>query len=333
MRWAEPERLVYLWLLVLAAAALLLAARRRRRLEGALGDRAALRSLTGEAGPATRWVRGSLITAAAALAVVGLARPLAGFRLVTTASRGADVVVAFDLSHSMEARDVRPDRLRASQREISALLRALEGSALGLVEFAGGADVLSPLSTDVEGLSSMVETAQPGDVEVPGSDLGDALVLSARLLHRPGDRPRAVVLVTDGENLQGDPGAGVEAVRKAGARLFTLGLGTAEGTTIPLADSTGAARGVRRGPDGQPVVTRLDESLLRDLARRGGGRYEHGDGTGRAALHLADAIRSAGGQEVRGQSIRAYDERFPWFAAVAGILLLCERTVPRRRKR
>jgi Ca-activated chloride channel family protein len=333
MRWAEPERLVYLWLVLLAVAALLFAARRRRKLEGALGDQATLRALTGEAGPASRWVRGGLLALAAALAMTGLARPLAGFRLVTPASRGADVVVAFDLSHSMEARDVRPDRLGASQREIEALLKALEGSSLGLVEFAGGADVLSPLSTDVDGLSSMVETAQTGDVEVPGSNLADALDLSGRLLHRPGDRPRAIVLVTDGENLQGDPSAGLEAVRKAGARLFTLGLGTTGGATIPIADSTGAMRGSRRGPDGNPVVTHLDENLLRDLARRGGGRYEHGDGSGRAALRLADAIRSAGGQEVRGQSIRAYDERFPWFAAAAGLLLLCERAVPRRRKR
>jgi Ca-activated chloride channel family protein len=120
-------------------------------------------------------------------------------------------------------------------------------------------------------------------------------------------------------------------VRKAGARLFTIGIGTPEGGAIPIVDSTGAVRGHRRTPQGDPVRTRLDEALLRDLARRGGGRYERADGGGRAALRLADAIRSAGGEEVRGQSIRAYDERFPWLAAAAGILLLVERVIPRRR--
>ncbi len=333
MRWAEPERLLLLWALPVLLILMGIAAKRRSRLENSLGAKSALRALTGEAGAASRWMRAGFLAAAAAFAIAGLARPLAGFRMVTTASRGADVVVALDVSHSMEARDVRPDRLGAARREIAALITALEGSSMGLVEFGGEAKVVSPLSTDAEGLASMVETARSEDVDAPGSDIGAATTLAAKLLRRPGERPRAVVLVTDGENLSGEPTAGTDALRKAGARLFAIGLGTREGTTIPIVDSTDVTRGMRRGPNGEVVTTRLDESLLRDLARKSGGRYEHGDGSGRAALTLADAIRSAGGEEVRGQSIRAYDERFPWFAAAAGILLLFERAVPRRRRR
>ena len=140
------------------------------------------------------------------------------------------------------------------------------------------------------------------------------------------------MLVSDGENLSGNPEASVGAVRQAGARLFAIGIGTPQGDLIPVVDSTGAVVGQRREPDGKPVVTRLNEQLLRGLAQRAGGRYERGDGSGAAALRLADAIRSGGGQEVRGRSIRAYDERFPWFAAAAGLLLLAERAVPRRRR-
>src|SRR5438093_1482322 len=156
---------------------------------------------------------------------------------------------------------------------------------------------------------------------------------AARLLRRPGQRPRAIVLVSDGENLSGDPDAGVGAARQAGARLFAIGVGTPDGAPILVVDSTGVIVGQRKGPDGHVVISRLDENLLRRLARNGGGRYERGDGSARAALRLADAIRSSGGEEVRGRSIRAYDERFPWFAAAAGLLLLAERAVPRRRKR
>jgi len=333
MRWAEPERLALLWL---APALLLLAVwavRQRGRLESTLGEPAALRKLTGEAGGVARAVRVGLLLLAFSFAVAGLARPLAGFRLVTTAARGADVVVALDLSHSMEARDVRPDRLRAAARETATLLEALEGSSMGLVAFAGEARVISPLSTDLEGLVSMVETARPADLADPGSDIGAAVSLAARLLRRPGQRPRAIVLVSDGENLSGDPDAGVGAARQAGARLFAIGVGTPDGAPILVVDSTGVIVGQRKGPDGHVVISRLDENLLRRLARNGGGRYERGDGSARAALRLADAIRSSGGEEVRGRSIRAYDERFPWFAAAAGLLLLAERAVPRRRKR
>jgi Ca-activated chloride channel homolog len=332
LRWADPDRLHLLWLLPVLFALLIWAARRRVRLEAALGDSSSLRELTGEAGRGSRMVRAACLLGSAALAALALARPQAGFHLVTTVSSGADVVIALDLSHSMEARDAHPDRLNAARREIAALVDELEGSSIGLVGFAGEARVISPLSNDRGGLLSLIETSGPGDLDRPGTDVGAALSLSARFLRRPGERPRAVVLVSDGEALQGDARAGALLVRRAGARLFVLGIGTDQGTTIPIIDSTGAIVGNRRDPQGVPVLTRVDEPLLRDLARRGGGKYERGDGSGRAALRVADAVRSGAGREVRGRSVRAYDERYPWFAAIAGLLLLAERSVPRRRR-
>lgn len=333
MRWADPDRLYLLWLVLAAVVFLVWIVRRRRALEASLGETDALRKLTGESGRGPRFLRTVFLVLAFALALAGVARPQAGFRLVTTTSRGADVAIAFDVSHSMEARDVHPDREHAAEREILTLLDALEGSSIGLVVFAGEARVVSPLSTDREGLASMVETVRSDDAGQAGSDLGAAIALAARLLHRPGERPHAVVLVSDGENLQGDPQGSMSDVRGAGARLFTIGVGTPEGSLIPIIDSTGAVVGQRREADGSPVVTHLDEKNLRELARRGGGRYERGDGSGRAALRIADAIRSGGGEEVRGQSVRAYDERYPWFAAVACLCLLAERAVPRRKTR
>jgi|SRR5712671_1228069 len=332
MRWANPEFAALLWLVPVLLGAAWLAERHRAAVERSLGDPASLRERAHAPGSGLRWTRHALILAAAALAIAGIARPQAGFRLVTTTSRGVDLVVALDLSHSMEARDVRPDRLRAAKRELLSLFSALEGSAIGVVEFAGNARVLSPLTTDTRGLESVVETAVPEDMGAPGSNLSAAMHLSTILLRRPGDRPRAILLVSDGENLEGDPRASLGAARGAGARLFTLGVGTPDGATLPLVDSTGAVVGKRRDPEGHVVLSRLDEPLLRDLARRGGGRYERGDGTGRAALHLADAMRSEGGVEARGQTVRAYDERYPWFAGVAGAFLIAARLVPRRRR-
>ena len=332
MRWADPDRFVLLWLIPVLLLAWGWSLRRRGRTESALGDPASLRALTGDPGRGARLLRGALLIGAVALAALGLARPQSGYRLVTTTSTGADVVIALDLSRSMMARDAHPDRLGAAVREVHTLLSSLEGSSVGLIGFAGTARLMSPLSTDYEGLGTIVETLGPDDIDQPGSDIGAGLALAARYLRRPTERPRAVVLITDGENLSGDARAGASEVRKAGARLFAIGIGSGSGAAIPLVDSTGAVVGERRGPDGVPVRTRLDEGLLRDLARRGGGRYEHGDGSGQAAARTADGVRSGGNQEVRGQTIRAYDERFPWFAAAAGMLLLVERAIPRRRR-
>jgi len=164
-----------------------------------------------------------------------------------------------------------------------------------------------------------------------GSDLGAAVRLCARLLARPGERPRAVVLVTDGENLEGDPRSAVEAAKQAGVRVFAIGVGTPAGATIPLVDSTGAVTGTKKDRAGVPVVTRLDPRRLEEIARRGGGLFVRGDGSGGAALQLLDPIRSEGAYEARGRSIRAYDERFHWLAAAAGVLLLLARLLPQRR--
>lgn len=331
MRFEHPEWLKLLWVLPALALVFVWAEARRRRIERSLGDRRALRRLTGEAGSASRASRALLLLAACTAGVVGLARPQAGFRLVTTASRGADIAVAIDVSQSMAARDARPDRMAVARREAQALIRALPGAPIGLVAFAGEARLMSPLSTDGEGLASIVETLEAGAVERGGSDLAAAIRLGTRLLARPGERPRAIVLVTDGENLQGDPRTAVQGAKQGGIRVFAIGVGTTAGATIPIVDSTGAVRGTRRDPSGASVVTRLDEPLLSELAREGGGRFARGDGSGGGALKLVDPIRSEGAYEARGRSIRAYDERFHWLAAVAGLLLLLAWLLPYRR--
>ena len=333
MRWSSPQLVHLLWGILALALLALAAERSRRRTELALGEPRALRELSGEAGPRARAARTALTLLAVAVAVMGLMRPQAGFRLVTTTSQGVDAVIVLDLSRSMDARDVRPSRLAAAKREALALLNGLEGSRIGLVEFAGSARTVSPLSTDREGLASIIETASTRDLDRPGTDLGRALELAARLLTLPGERPRAIVLLSDGENLEGNPRDAQDNVKRSGAKLYTIGLGTPEGGTIPIVDSTGTEKGVKRDPEGKVVITRLDEKTLRELAQAGGGRYERGDGTGRAGLRLVDPIRSGGAYEARGRTIRAYDERYPWFAAVAGILLVAERLIPRRRRR
>ncbi len=335
LRWASPELFPLLWALPLALVLLFVAARARRADEEALGDATAIRRRWGAPGEAIPWFRATLVLAAIGAGLVGLARPQAGLRLVSTTSIGPDVVVALDLSESMRARDVRPDRLVAARRELSALLSSLEGSSIGLVGFAGSAHVLSPLTTDLEGLRDRIEGATPEEPGTPGSDVGAGVALAAQLLRRPGDRPRAVVLVTDGEQLEGEISRGLPTVRSAGASLIVLGVGTAEGAAIPIVDSTGTSLGWKREESGREVRTRLDEASLRKLARDAGGHFERADGSGRAGRRAAAFTR---GHErgdpgrLGSRSLRSYDERFHWLAALAALLLAAEMAVPRRRR-
>src|SRR6267378_5548940 len=164
MRWSSPQLVHLLWVVLAIALLAWMAARERRRTERSLGDPESLHALSEDAGPRTRAWRVALSLLALALAVLGLMRPQSGFRLVTTTARGVDAVIALDLSRSMDARDVRPDRLSAAKREALSLLTELEGSEIGLVTFAGSAKIVSPLSTDREGLASIVETATTRDM-------------------------------------------------------------------------------------------------------------------------------------------------------------------------
>ncbi len=331
MRWAAPEFFMLLWIVPVALAFLLWTARARRRDEAALGDPGALRRRWGAPGRWNGHLRTSLFLIAAATGIVALARPQAGLRLVSTTSTGPDVVVALDLSESMHARDAKPDRLGAARREIATLLRELEGSAIGLVGFAGEARVLSPLTTDLEGLRDRIDAANPAELDLQGSDIGGAVALAAQLLRRPGDRPRAIVLVTDGEQLDGDIARGLPVLRASGASLIVLGAGTPEGSTIPVIDTTGAVVGVKRDARNQVVQTRLSEEALRALARAAGGRYERADGSGRAGRLAAGYARGHERGDRGGRSLRAFDERFHWLAALAALLLGAEALVPRRR--
>ncbi|MEK7348991.1 MAG: VWA domain-containing protein [Candidatus Eisenbacteria bacterium] len=332
MRWAAPEYFTLFWIVSAALAFFLWAARARRRDEAALGDPGALRRRWGAPGPWNGRLRVFLFLAAAAAGIVALARPQAGLRLVSTTSSGPDVVVALDLSESMHARDAKPDRLGAARREIATLLRSMEGSAIGLVGFAGEARVLSPLTTDLEGLRDRIDAASPAEIDVPGSDIGGAVALAGQLLRRPGDRPRAIVLVTDGEQLGGDIARGLPVLRASGASLVVLGVGTPEGATIPLVDTTGAVVGVKRDARGQEVWTRFSDGALRGLARTAGGRYERADGSGRAGRLAAGYARGHERGDRGGRSLRAYDERFHWLAALAALFLTAEALVPRRRR-
>jgi Ca-activated chloride channel family protein len=334
VRWASPELLPLLWALVPLLLLLLGAERARRAAERALGDVEAIRRRWDAPATALPRIRSLLLLLATAAAIVAMARPQAGLRLVSTTSIGPDVVIALDLSESMRARDARPDRMVAARRELSALLSSLEGSSIGLVGFAGSAHVLSPLTTDLEGLRDRIEGATPEEVATPGSDIGAAVALAGQLLRRPGERPRAVVLVTDGEQLEGEIERGLPTIRAAGASLVVLGLGTEGGSAIPIIDSTGTLLGWKRDASGREVRTRLDAAALRKLARDAGGQYEWADGSGRAGRRAAAFARGHERGELgrwSNRSLRAYDERFHWLAALAAFLLAAEMAVPRRR--
>jgi Ca-activated chloride channel family protein len=202
--------------------------------------------------------------------IIALMRPRWGARETETTEFGVDIAITLDISMSMLAKDVAPSRLERVRSELSLLLRLLEGNRFSLVLFAGTAFIQCPLSSDYSAVYEFISSASPGMITLQGTNIEDALEKAERSLESRFKRNRAVLLISDGEAHDGDAFAYArDLYRDRGIYIFTLGVGTHEGSGIRDAE------GEKKDNKGNTVITKLDEESLQELARRGGGRYYH----------------------------------------------------------
>ncbi len=325
------------WLLALLVVPVLwlldLAARRRARLGLAqlIGERpdSVLRAQVLAGSRRT----GALLRLGALTAlIVGAAGPEWGREVVRRASSGSDVVLVLDVSASMDTRDVAPSRLEEARREALSALDRLEGSRVGVVAFAGDAVRLCPLTLDRSAARLTLESLSSASVSTPGTDLGRALRMAARVIP-PGRRDeQAIVLWTDGEDLERGAKAALDEIAVSGVRIFAVGVGTPSGGEVPVLDDQGRAVDVKREPGGGLVVSRLDEPLLRTVARRTHGGYFSASRPGGELPRLLAALgalaRSARGTRLSERPVA----RFRWFAVVAIVLLALDLLRARRRR-
>lgn len=323
MTFDDPGLLVLV--LALPAAVLLgvwLWSRRRRRAAVVLGSPELLERLG--AGDLRRFplTRALLVAGAAAALGVAAAGPRWGLESVEERSSAADVVMALDVSKSMLAGDVSPNRLERARVLARRLLRELGGDRIGLVAFAGRAYVLSPMTVDHGALHLYLDALDPDIVSQGGSSLAFAVRQASDLARGPQDAGRGVVvLVTDGEALEDEEGVREAAERAArvGITIHTIGVGTEGGAPVPETDGAGT-QAYKRGPDGEIVVSRLNEALLRDVARRTGGRYVRLDQAGATEAVLA-ALRGLDRTEADTRRRVRQKQRYAWFVLLAIALL------------
>ncbi|MFI5370059.1 MAG: VWA domain-containing protein [Candidatus Eisenbacteria bacterium] len=268
--------------------------------------------------------------ALAALAV-GAAGPEWGTELTRRVSSGSDVVLVMDVSASMDARDVAPSRLEEARREALAVLDRLQGSKVGVVAFAGDAIRMCPLTLDRGAARLVIESLTTGSVSEPGTDIGRALRTAAQMLPEGRRSEQAIVLWTDGEDLEGGARAALDEVTSKGLRVYAVGVGTPAGDVVPVLDDEGRAVDIKRDSDGGPVHSRLDEDLLRELARRSRGGYfaasQAGGETARLVATLSQLARGSRGERLVERAV----PRFPWFAGAAALLLALDRVRRHRR--
>ena len=328
MIFAEPK---YLFLILLIPVFFLIQAvvlKLRKRKIRKFGDEELVEQLMPSYSRAKVWLRLSLFSLAFLFFSLGMARPQMGAVLKEHTARGAEVMIVLDVSNSMLAEDYSPNRLERAKLAISRVVDKLRDDRIGLVVFAGNSFVQLPITTDYVSAKMFLNSISTGSVPIQGTAMGEAISTALRSFSAQSDKSRAIIVITDGENHEDDPVAAAEQAASMGVRVFTIGVGSPQGTMIPLEDG-----GYLEDRDGNPVVTRLDDKVLQDVAAAGKGLYIHAGNREFGLEPIINEIARMDDEEYSSIVFEEYDELYMYFLAVAFFFLLIEMLVGDRRSK
>ncbi len=331
MQFGHPEWLYALWgLLPLAWAGFALLNWRERRLAQLVAPKL-WPTLAPERSPARRRVRLALWLVAVALLITALARPQWGFRWTDVKRRGLDILVVLDTSRSMGAQDIKPNRLQRAKWGVRDLVGKLQGDRAGLIAFAGASYAACPLTIDYAAFAAMLDDVYVGFVPRGGTAIAQALDTAIRSFESGGEADRAIVLITDGEDHEGDPVGRIPDLKAKNIRVYAVGVGTTDGELIP--EEAGAHAGFLKDRAGNVVKSTLREDALRRLAVETGGAYVRATPGDFGLERIYDqGIAQLKRDEQSGRLSQIAEERYPWFVGAALVLLLAEALVGLRRR-
>lgn len=314
-RFEEPLYLYLLLLLPVLTVLYIYSNYKRRKAIREFGDPELMSPLMPDVSKRRPDIKFALILVCVALFAVLLARPQFGSRLETVKRQGVEVLIALDISNSMMAQDIEPNRLEKAKRLISQLVDRMEQDKVGLIVFAGDAFVQLPITSDYISAKMFLESITPELITRQGTDLGAALTLANRSFTKQPEVGRTIILITDGENHEGGVEQAINALTDKNIQINVLGIGSPEGSPIPITDS----RDFRRDKEGNIVVTKLNEAMCQELAKAGNGVYVRVDNTNTAQRAIQQAIDKLAKADIETQVYSDYNEQFQ---AVAWLLLL-----------
>ena len=322
----------YLYLLILVPVFLMgygiMRYMRARRVK-TFGDPALVEALMPSRSRSKGWVKAVLFSLAFAFFAIGLARPRTGAKLAERNTKGAEIIVALDVSNSMLAQDYSPNRLERAKLSIARLTERLQEDRIGLVIFAGTSFVQLPVTTDYVSAKMFLNSIDTGSIPVQGTAIGDAIRLSIKSFSAQSEKSRVIVVISDGENHEDDAVGAAKQAAELGIKVYTIGVGSAEGQPIPMDG------GLLKDKDGNIVVTKLNEEMLRDIARAGGGAYIHAGGEEFGLNPIIQDIRRMEDEEFGSVVFEEYDEQYMYFFGIALLLFILEMLIgepkPRRK--
>jgi len=330
-RFANPD---YLYLLLLLPAVILLyiinLIRKKKALKR-LGDINLVSRLVPEMSrirPAIKFIM--QLVAVSALIIV-LARPQFGSKIEDVKKQGVEVIIALDVSNSMLAEDIQPDRLTSAKQAISRLVDNLNNDKIGLIVFAGDAYIQIPVTTDYISAKMFLSTINPNMVPKQGTAIGAAISLGVRSFSPGEGKSKAMIIITDGENHEDDPVKEAEEATKTGIIIHTIGIGSTEGVPIPVIIN--GKKDYLKDADGNTVITKLDEEILKKIALSSGGNYVRASNSNIGLDEIFNEIKKMKKQDLESTMYTEYNDQFPIFAALAMLLLMADFIIMERKNR
>ena len=299
---------------------------RRRRIRK-FGDEQLVNQMMPSYSKSKVWVRLTLFSIGFFFFVIGLSRPQIGARLKEQEIKGAEIIIAMDVSNSMLAEDYSPNRLDRAKLAVSRLVDKLRDDRIGLVIFAGTSFVQLPVTTDYVSAKMFLNTIDTGSIPIQGTAMGDAITTCIRSFSQQSDKSRAIILITDGENHEDDPVAAAAQAAEMGIKVFTIGVGSPEGKPIPMNGE------LLKDKDGEIVVSRLDETVLQEVAKAGNGAYVRAGNSEFGLNPIIEDLRKLEDEKYSSVVFEEFDEQFMYFLAIALFFFVLEMLIGDRRSK
>lgn len=323
-KFERPEALYLLLIIPLVLGFFMFARYQRRQAMRSFADLAMFKTIMPFESFTRPWIKITLLLSALTMLIIGIANPQTGSRMEEVKREGIDVFIALDVSNSMLAEDIQPNRLERSRQAINRLIDKLTGDRIGIIVFAGKAYMQLPLTTDYNAARLFVSTINTGMVPSQGTAIGEAIRMAVASFDEEVSRNKAIIIISDGEDHEDQAIKAAQEASAKGITVYTIGMGLAEGAPIPLYNQYGKNIGFKKDRNQNTVVTKLNEGLLQEVASAGNGAYVRANNIRSGLETIFAEINKIAKSEIETRIFTDYENRFPLFLGFAILFLFIE---------
>ena len=267
-------------------------------------------------------IKNTFFVLAITFLIIGLSNPQVGTKMEEVKREGVDLMIAIDLSYSMMAQDIKPNRLERAKQAISRLIDKLEGDRIGLVVFAGEAYVQLPITTDYSAAKLFLSTVNTSIIPTQGTKIGNAIDLCSKSFDKENAQSKAIIIITDGETHDEEAIESAKKAKEEGIYIHTLGMGLTKGGPIPIYNKYGSTSEFRKDRQGNVIITKLNESMLEEIALAGEGTYIRANNSKSGLSSLFEEINKMEKKEIGTMIFTNYKDRFQIFIGISLVLLI-----------